>query len=642
MVGQIMADNFFLGFAGHAHTRNDLEADPNKAIQLRKENSVEEAQRLTEAVLNKIEREISDAGYDQKDVKLLVLYLSYRGETEEKDRLISESILKTIEKRFKGRAAAEQLRLIGHTTAGEIENEDLELKEVSGIGYNGLSLLALVTNLPIGVGRTWGIRTDKEAAEQGKEMAHDAWIDINQSAESKEQLQKSKTLLVLTKGARIGKFGYEYFLTDGIADFISSTREARIANVLGGCSGDGIIGKNMHQFYGKIGRESELKILDNDAVCALIPLMDEPSYGLDVSPVRRIGESYVFHFDPDAEPRYKYLKRIGDKDPREVHARTIYENEAQISRERGLPAPSEKELFEQISEIDGIPLNLTLAKYAFAFPFGNYAPMSLLKVHGQTVELLQPIRSHDPSIPGYIVVIDHGMVQKGAWNVFNMLRENRGFSARDATFIVTCVSRRLAEMIAGCNTNTEGQIFKEALSSTQVIGFLAYGELSFTNLLQEPYVYNCSCWGMTLRSKLGGKEDKPAKAEDASPEPDMANAKAKLSFEFNTEGAQKAFSFIMDAFINDYMREKLSLERSGWRTLMDIVKHGDVPKSSIYNAHGGLGIAIAELEKRGLVEIRVFPGERGRGGRILKLRLAYEKETVKRYVDQLVMKNREK
>jgi len=34
----------------------------------------------------------------------------------------------------------------------------------------------------------------------------------------------------------------------------------------------------------------------------------------------------------------------------------------------------------------------------------------------------------------------------------------------------------------------------------------------------------------------------------------------------------------------------------------------------------------------------VFPGERGRGGRITKLRLAYEKETLKRYVDKLVRK----
>ena len=636
-----MADDFFLGFAGHAHTRNDLVPDPNLALQLRRENSAKEALRLTEIVLDKIEGDISGAGYDLKDVRLLVLYLSYRGDTGERDRLIGETILKAIEERFKGKTLEEQLRLIGHTTAGEVENQDLVLKEPSGIGYNGLTLLALVTNLPVGIGRTWGMRTAKEAAEQGKMMVRDAWIDINQS-ESKEHIHKSKVLLVLTKGANIGKFGYEYFLTDGIAEFIRDTREARIASVLGGCSGDGVIGRNMHQYYCKFGGQPELKLLDNEAVCALIPLVNEPSFGVDLTPVRRVGESHTFHFDPDAEPKYKFLKAIGDKDPREVYAKTIYENEAQIARERGLPVPSEKELFEQISEIDGIPLNLTLAKYAFAFPFGNYAPMSVLKVHGSTVELLQPIRSHDPSIPGHIVIIDHGKIQKGAWNVFNMLRENRGFGVRDTTLIVTCVSRRLAEMIAGCTSNTEGQIFKEALSSTQVIGFLAYGELSFTNLLQEPYIYTCSCWGMTLRSKLDGKKGRLAKKAEAPSEPAVAGDEQRLSFEFSSEAAQKAFSYFIDAFINDYMRQKLSLEKSGWRTLMDTVKHGGVPKSSVYSAHGGMGSAISELEKRGLVEVRVFPGERGRGGKIFKIRPAYEKETIKRYIDRLVMKIKEK
>jgi len=628
MAGFVMADDFFLGFAAHAHTRNDLVPDPNLATQLRKENSPEEARRLAEAALGKIEGDISAAGHGLKEVKLLVLYMSYRGDTAERDRLISEAVLKAVEERFRGRTAAEGLRLIGHTTAGEIENEDLVLKEVSGIGYNGLSLLTLATNLPIGIGRTQGMRTAREASEQGKEMARDAWMDINQGG-SKEHVQRSKVLFVLTKGSNIGKAGNEYFMTDGIAEFISGTREARIANVLGGCSGDGVIGRSMHQYFGRLGGQPELRILDNEAVCALIPLLDEPSIGVDLTPVRQIGGTYTFHFDPDAEPKYKFLIRIGENDPREVHTKAIYENEAALARERGLPLPSEKELFKQISEIDGIPLNITLAKYAFAFPFGNYAPMSLLKLHGPTVELLMPIRSQDPSIPGHIVIIDHERVQKGAGNVFNMLRENRGFGVRDATLIITCISRRLSEMIAGCTSNTEGQIFREKLSGTQVIGFLAYGELSFTNLLQEPYIYTCSCWGMTLRSKPGGKEGRQAEATAALGEP---------SFEFGSEAAEKAFSYIVDAFIDDYMRQKLSLETSGWRTLMDIIKHGGVPKSGVYSAHGGMGSAISELERRGIVEIRVFPGERGRGGRILKMRPAYGKETVKRHIDQIVMK----
>jgi len=192
-------DDFFLGFAAHAHTKNELEIDPAKEEELRRKNSPEKAQRLTEMVLDSLETDISKAGYSIDDVGLLVLYLSYRGESEEKDTAICESVLRTIEKRFKTHSTRNQLRLIGHTTGGELENEDLTLKEISGIGNNGLSLLALVTNLPIGVGRTWGLRTAEEAGEQGREMARDAWVDFNQQATSKEHLHMRKTLLVLTK-----------------------------------------------------------------------------------------------------------------------------------------------------------------------------------------------------------------------------------------------------------------------------------------------------------------------------------------------------------------------------------------------------------------------------------------------------------
>jgi hypothetical protein len=159
-----MVNDFFSGFAAHAHTRNEIETDPSEEMALRRKNNPDEAQKLVEAVLDKIERDISTAGYAPKDVKLLILYSSYRGYNEEKDRRICESILRAIENRF--RNTSNQLRLIGHTTAGEIENEDLKLPKVSGIGYNGLSLLALVTNLPVGVGRTFGLGTPEEALER--------------------------------------------------------------------------------------------------------------------------------------------------------------------------------------------------------------------------------------------------------------------------------------------------------------------------------------------------------------------------------------------------------------------------------------------------------------------------------------------
>lgn len=114
------------------------------------------------------------------------------------------------------------------------------------------------------------------------------------------------------------------------------------------------------------------------------------------------------------------------------------------------------------------------------------------------------------------------------------------------------------------------------------------------------------------------------------------------SFQFQTDNAQKVFEYLTRAFIEDYMRRRMALEKSGWRTFVQIKKHAKVPKSSIYGTIARRGYAISELEKRGLVETRIFPGERGRGGRIIKARIYYEKETIKRYIDQHIMKIREK
>ncbi len=114
------------------------------------------------------------------------------------------------------------------------------------------------------------------------------------------------------------------------------------------------------------------------------------------------------------------------------------------------------------------------------------------------------------------------------------------------------------------------------------------------------------------------------------------------SFQFKTETARKVFEYLTKSFITDYMMRKLALEKSGWRTFVQIKEDGKVPKSSIYGTSKHRGYAISELERRGLVETRIFPGERGRGGRILKTRIFYEKETVKRFVDRRVMGNEEK
>jgi KaiC/GvpD/RAD55 family RecA-like ATPase len=97
---------------------------------------------------------------------------------------------------------------------------------------------------------------------------------------------------------------------------------------------------------------------------------------------------------------------------------------------------------------------------------------------------------------------DHEKVQKGARRVYDMLRADQGFNTNDATILVSCINRRIVELMAGCRSGTEAEILKEGLLSTQVMGFLAYGEIAFTHLIQEPYSHALSCWGITLHSKI--------------------------------------------------------------------------------------------------------------------------------------------
>jgi hypothetical protein len=472
---------------------------------------------MAEMVLDKLEKDISKRGYRLDDVRLLVLYLSYRGEPKEKDAIICESILRCIKERFKKGSVANQLRLIGHTTGGELENEDLALKEISGIGYNGLSLLALVTNLPIGVGRTWGLRSPQEAGEQGREMTRDAWVDFSQQTTSKEHLHMGKSLLVLTQGSKVDTPGYEHFLAEGIANFMGSTREARIMNVIGGSSGDGVNAQLFHQFYGRLKEHSQFKALDGEAVCALIPNLCETSIGLDVNAINKIGRQHIFHFNKEKEPHFKYVRRIGNEDPCTKYAEAIYENEVQLSKEKNLPLVDKEVILEAMrlsrAQKRLLIFNPFVARYAFAFPFGNYTCVAPFRVAGEDIELILPVRSYTPEMPGYFMIGDHEKVQKGARRVYDMLRADQGFNTNDATLLVSCINRRLVELMAGCRSGTEAEILKEGLSSTQAIGFLAYGELSFTHLMQEPYFHAFSCWGITLHSQTAKNESKEKKTE---------------------------------------------------------------------------------------------------------------------------------
>ncbi len=96
-------------------------------------------------------------------------------------------------------------------------------------------------------------------------------------------------------------------------------------------------------------------------------------------------------------------------------------------------------------------------------------------------------------------------------------------------------------------------------------------------------------------------------------------------FRFETERARQVFLHLAKAFREDYVSKGLYIDKAGWRSLMQLIRQSRLPRSAFYGSRGGRGPVIRELQRLGLVELRLFPEERGRGGAITRVRLAYER-----------------
>jgi tetratricopeptide (TPR) repeat protein len=102
---------------------------------------------------------------------------------------------------------------------------------------------------------------------------------------------------------------------------------------------------------------------------------------------------------------------------------------------------------------------------------------------------------------------------------------------------------------------------------------------------------------------------------------------------FESKPAHEVFTYLVNAFKEDHVKNGMPVEKSGWRTRTQILKGAKrIHKRHVYGSHGQLGPIILRLRNRGLIDIEVATGKRSRGGRLTKIRIAYEKEAVKRYV----------
>jgi|GEM_PF-2301316 DNA-binding phage protein len=112
---------------------------------------------------------------------------------------------------------------------------------------------------------------------------------------------------------------------------------------------------------------------------------------------------------------------------------------------------------------------------------------------------------------------------------------------------------------------------------------------------------------------------------------------AKPDLRFDDERMSAFFEALVEAFIDDRVRRKIRSEIAGERTLSQIAKQAGVSASALYQ-HRKVGLAsiFGELVFRGLVEKRVYEGERGRGGEVVRYRIAYEKSPLKEYLDERI------
>jgi CRP-like cAMP-binding protein len=117
----------------------------------------------------------------------------------------------------------------------------------------------------------------------------------------------------------------------------------------------------------------------------------------------------------------------------------------------------------------------------------------------------------------------------------------------------------------------------------------------------------------------------------------QAESAAETEIGFESGRTKLVFESLVRSFTEDYMVKRLYLEQAGWRTVGELSRATKIPRATLYGEHGNFGPSMNELMSRGLIETRIFAGQRGRGGEVLRARIAYDKEPVKRYVDRVVM-----
>jgi hypothetical protein len=94
--------------------------------------------------------------------------------------------------------------------------------------------------------------------------------------------------------------------------------------------------------------------------------------------------------------------------------------------------------------------------------------------------------------------------------------------------------------------------------------------------------------------------------------------------------------FLTQEYLYDYQVRRLGPEQCGWRTLSRVVNALKLPRSHVYGDRRwgrAYGRPLETLVRTGMVDVRRFSGERGRGGEIVKARLMHENDIAREFAE---------
>lgn len=87
--------------------------------------------------------------------------------------------------------------------------------------------------------------------------------------------------------------------------------------------------------------------------------------------------------------------------------------------------------------------------------------------------------------------------------------------------------------------------------------------------------------------------------------------------------SKRIFEFLKDAYVKDDKVLRLPLDRCGWRSLVQIGEGtGSAPNTLYGKKPGHLSPVLQGLITVGLIEMRYFGHERGRGGEVMRFRIS--------------------